>query len=313
MTERVAFAWWPPANGGSQQAFVSNYNGLVGAGFEVVVFNSMSLGRMLDAAPSVDWAFVPFVFYPDFVEALAEETHVHLQVGGYGRDDWDAAERAIDAADTVSVLDPQLADRFGCPGAPWVPNPPNFRMFHAQPVPPDGYVLVPKQVAGGGLGGCREVAESHPDERFVVLGSSFPDPPENVTIRPKAPLSWMPEAYAGAKAVVNPVEREGLPNTAYEAFLTATPYVFLYDEGIGRTQAVTEPLVWQAGEPCDKVNALVHAGHHWTRDLDDALDHPVIGESGRQWAETWGEAGWGWAEKMETVAGVVSNRQRPVQ
>lgn len=305
MTGRVLFAWWAPSNGGSQQAFVCNHDGLAGAGHEVAVFTDRSLDTMVSKAAGADWALVPFVFYPEVVEALAERTHVHLQIGGYGADDWDAAERSIEAADSVSVLDPHLAQRFGVVGEPWIPNPPNRQMFSAQPVPPDGYVLVPKQAEGGGLGEARRTVEEHPDTDFVVRGSSFPDPPDNVTIKPKAPLSWMPEVYAGAKAVLNPHGPEGLPNVAYESFLTGTPYVCLHGEGIGHTQKAAEPPVGRIGEPCADVLVDVPAnGDHYARDLESA--DPEVGCAGREWVERWFESGWTWVSKAEAVADVVA-------
>lgn len=302
MTETVGLAWWTPADGGSQQAFVKNYAGLDAAGYEVRAYTAESLPLMVERATEFDWAFVPFVFSPEWVERLAERTHVHLQIGGYGGDDFDAAERAIDAADSVSVLDPQLAGPFDSPGAPWIPNPPNLECFDATDST-EGYVLVPKQAAGGGLGAFRETVEAHPDEEFVVLGSSFPGPPANVTIRPKVPWSWTPEVYAGAKSVVNVFEREGLPNVAYEAFLTATPYVAVHEAGIGWTQAAGEPLVTRIADSASSF--LPNYSDHYVTELEDAT--PEVGRRGRAWVEAWAETGWGWAKKFDAVQEVVDN------
>jgi hypothetical protein len=298
MTETVGFAWWMPADGGSQQAFVQNYNGIRAAGFEPDGFTSESADQML-SAKDFDWAFVPFVFDPEFINGLAENTHVHLQIGGFGRNDWASAEQSIDAADSISVLDPQLAEAFGVPDAPWVPNPPNHTMFEQTENPEDGYILIPKQHETGGLGPERELIEAHPDERFLMLGSSFPDPPVNVTIKPKVPLSWMPEVYAGAKAVMNIVEREGLPNTAYEAFLTGTPYIYRESGSIGSTQITEEPLVEEIGSAAGEVCIGHGLGDHAVRDIHKAT--PEVGRAGREWAEAWIETGWGWPEKFKYI------------
>lgn len=301
MTETVGFAWWMPSTGGSQQAFVGNYTGLEAAGFEVRAYTNQSLPQMIASAAGLDWALVPFVFDPEPIAALADETHVHLQIGGYGADDFDAAREAIAAADTVSVLDPQLADAFGVPDAPWIPNPPNAHLFDATDSE-SGPVLVPKAHESGGLGPAREVVAAHPDREFVVLGASLPDPPPNVRVRPKVPWSWMPRLYADASAVLNPREREGLPNVAYEAFLTATPYVALDGGAIGDTQAAVEPLVEYVGRPARDPPAAA-VGDHFATTLGDAT--PAVGRAGREWAEQWAATGWDWVAKADAIRELV--------
>lgn len=308
----IALSWWTPTNGGSQQAIRGNYMGLEKLGHDVDIYWHTILDRLEASIDQYDLVILPYAFYSRDARILKEaDAHVHLQLGGWGANDFNRLARMADVADTISTLDPQLYRAFS-ERAPSlteqdvrvIPNPPNFELFDKTPT---GDVYFTPKVGDKHKEGqwLRQIAEEHDDKMFVAnaTGDVNSRLPDNVEIRPPVPFTWMPEIYREARAVVNPAQREGLPNTCFEAFLTATPYVAVEEDGIGDIQTLPEPPVDDFGltvsEFMDKHAEDVGTGDHYARTVDEAT--PDVGDAGREWAESWLIEQWSWKEKMEQI------------
>lgn len=321
---KVAVAWWAPnlAAGGRAQAIRGNTRGFLEAGHDVDLYWRRDVNALQENADRYDVIVIPF-----FDVQLDVDTHVHLQVGGYDDPDADADyfRRAFEAADSISVLDPRLAMHFhevaglDLDDVVVIPNAANTELFPPQPRDREtGIVFVPK--IGGPYKKAEElnvIASGCQDVTFEAHVSG--EPPRllaNVIKRASIPLSGMPRRYGDASLVLNPSLREGLPNVAFEAFMsdrvfTATP------DGIGLLQTIpmgaldVSDFGASASWFLDEYRGAFHTGEHYVtatptqlRDVIPAYlnrreDRDVVATAGRDWIEAF--AAFSWAGKADVL------------
>lgn len=274
---KVCLSWWRPGHrpGGRAQAIRGNVRGFLEAGHDVDLWFRDDLLADPDAVEAnYDLLVVPYIDV-----AIDMEIPVHLQLGGYGNPDLDGAviERALEAATSVSVLDPRLAfhyaDRAGLDlnRARVIPNAPNVDLFEPLDAYLEGgHVLAPK------VGGpykrpeiLNGIARSTPAITYRTFAGTDPPPvATNVVIRPAVPLSGMPDVYEAASVVLNPSVREGLPNVAFEAFASQRPFVST-PRGIALLQTIPEGVLdagdfgLTAAAFTDAYRPLFYEGDHY--------------------------------------------------
>lgn len=326
----IALSWWgpQPTPGGRAQAIRGNAMGLFEAGHDVDLYWRRDINVLGTHADEYDLIIIPY-----FDVQLDTDTHVHLQVGGYDNPDAgaDYFNEAFAAADSISLLDPRLALHFAeftaldLEGCTIIPNAPNASVFEPMPRETQGRVLIPK------IGGpyknaeiANEIARGADDVMFEALVGA--DPPRlmpNIIKRPAVPLSSMPQRYEQADLVVNPSEREGLPNVAFESFMTERMFMATPD-GIGLLQTLprdrieaaigdfgTANAAWFVDEYRDEFNEGDHyvtaSPGHLTDAIPEFLDDPdsrwATAERGRAWIEAFASE-YDWTTKAERLVEV---------
>lgn len=337
---KIGLTWWAPSAGGSRQAVRGNHRALSAAGHDVTL-RTLQDHRQLESEARrgrYDAVVMPYLHYPGDLSAYAD-THLHLQIGGLPASPQpDLTMRSIEAADTVSVLDPSILREFAFDAAAApaefsvIPNPPNRELFTRQDATASGeYVFVAK--LGGSQRGESDigaVARAAPNERFAAryTGDRLPSLPPNVTLYPPVPLTAMPNQYAQSRIVLNPSAEDVLPNTAFEAFLSGRPYI-AREAALGDIQSlpadVLDPSAF--GLPCaawlDRFGDAVGAGEHVvTGDSPAALAAAVgdIMSNDQHWAaivaaadeylDAW--VGWDWQAKGETLTACIEDGPRAV-
>lgn len=340
---RVALTWASPENppGSAAQAIRGHVRGLRAAGHAVDVYYGDGLAALPERAAEYDLVIWPSNLYNTAqLKAIdAGDTHRHFHLIGVDEPGESLAfQDAIDAADTYSAVDPNpvrfFAKRFDLDPADVaiVPNAPNADVFPpAEPAPEgQGYAFAPKTGAPQKEGGTlAALAEATPNTRYETHASdprAFEGAPFNLRVRPPVPFSRMPSRYAGAAFVVNPARNEGLPNVAFEAFLSRRAYVSR-PSAIGRVQTLPAALVehaefgtsaeWFADAYGDEFDT----GEHYVSFSEGTADVAVrqlweneyngrnrVAEAGREWVETLAER-WTWQDVAETMVEVVRDGQ----
>lgn len=328
----VALSWWHPTNGGSQQAIRGNVKALREAGHDVTLYYANEISQMEADQAAYDFVLIPYPQYPGDLDVY-EDTHVHLQLGGFAADP-NPGQTLYTArnVDTVSVLDPSYVDflsqhvTVNKSNLALIPNAPNFDLFSVEDHTNE-FVLV------AGIGSAQKpttdmakIARQTPDLDYKVLYNGE-QPPEigedNVFLYPAVPFTQMPEMYKQASAVLNPSKRDVLPNTAFEAFITGTPYV-VRNEAIGFVQSVEESFVdldafgSSVADWMDQYKSEIGSGRHFANgrsnediarsvrivhDDDDTRQEVV--EEASDFMRTWHD--WTWQRKGEVLTEVVQN------
>lgn len=326
---KVALTWWGPSftAGGRTQAIRGNVSGFRDAGHVVDVYWREELGRLRESADDYDLIVTPYVD-----TTIDTSAHVHLQIGGSGDPDAEPDDftPSFQAANTISVLDPRLALHF-CQFADLdlrastiIPNAPNLELFPRQPFDEaEGTVLCPKIDDRYKRANILNKVASH--TRDVSYRAHAPSPPPalmpNVTKYGYVPLSAMPRLYAEASMVFNPSHREGLPNVAFEAFLSGRPFVTT-PNGIGLLQTIPKDELdpgdfgRNSYEFIETYRGLFNRGDHYvtaapeqlTQVIPDLLyDRDTAQEmaiSGLEWVEQLGKR-YTWEAKAEAIVGQV--------
>lgn len=139
MDLKVAVPWWTPRNvGGSQQAIRGNVRGFVELGADVdlyVIRDWSDLQALTDGFGAYDLVLWPFL--ANSADHEPGEAHVHQVVGGFGDPNLpdEQVRQTFDDADSVSFLDPLLAEHFDervgvdLGRARMLLNPPNRELF----------------------------------------------------------------------------------------------------------------------------------------------------------------------------------------
>lgn len=320
----VAIAWWQPmyGAGGRSQAIRGNVTGFLEAGCDVDLYLGDDRFSDLEArADEYDLILLPFIS-----ASIETETHVHLQIGGYGPPDVDvdAFANCAGLADTVSVLDAALATYFheaaglDLDVARVIPNAPNTDLF-----PPRGHNEEQGQVFVPKVGGpykspdlLRQTASQTPAIGYEAIAANGSiQSPSNVRVRPALPLDSMPDRYAAASAVYNPSSQEGLPNVAFEAFLTCRVYL-ARPRSIALVQTVpaadldADDFGLAATEWLESYRTSIYTGDHYVTAADALMprviaflmDHPerraAIGDAAGEWVEAFD---FNWTDKAERI------------
>lgn len=336
---RLAVSWWDPTTGGSQQAIRGNTRALQDAGHDVDLYLASQIGQLEAHADEYDAVVIPYVHYHGDLAAF-DDTHLHLQLGGYPAEPQPAAtQQSLQAADTVSCLDPSILGYYqqwldiDIASVALIPNPPNRALFDRQPAKDAGeHALVVKLgSAQKGAGELYDIAKAARTETFVVHHTGengAPDLPDNVWLRPPVPFVAMPRQYGRARLVVNPSTQDVLPNTAFEAFLSGRPYV-CRPEAIGQVQSIPAAAL-EPGEFGRSVDwwhgvhrAAIGAGEHVVlceepEEFGQAILELVtndrewrrVVEAADEWLESWGA--WDWESKGHALTAVIE-QGRPLQ
>ena len=341
----IAVSWWQISAGGSRQAVRGNVRALQAAGHDVDLYFGNELRQLEASASAYDAVVLPYIHYAGDWSAY-EDTHVHLQLGGFPAEAQPAqSKQAIETADTVSALDPSIISYFQ---QYWqldpidialVPNPPNRDLFprHDRDMAQD-HAFVPKlgsaQKDAQELGG---IATASPDTEYHVLYTGEGVPPSlspNVQYWPSVPLTQMPTQYRDARVICNPSHKDVLPNTAFEAWLSGRPYV-CRDGAIGHIQSVPADVLdtmWWGRSVTDWYSAYADylgTGDHYIGrgdeiDTDGAAEaaDTALGESvqglmtdAEFWRETVAAADawldtwgdWDWESKGHVLTAVLEN------
>lgn len=270
------------------------------------------------------------------VDAFAEaSTHFLLQVRGYGNPDQpdERLERVLEAADTVTVLDPGVAQFYShlmdLEEVSVVPNPPNLELFDAQdPDASEGFVLTPKtgslHKSGAILAQTAAQTpavtyEAHIKRPQDFLQATNGQKPGNIHLKPPVPFTAMPRRYRDSLLVFNAAERETLPNVCYEALMSQRPYV-AYRDAAATLQTIpdldTDDFGLTAQAFLEKYLDQMYAGDHLylvsdqttlpqaiSQLLDDRDEREAVARRGREWVESTFQD-YGWKEKAETLVEV---------
>lgn len=332
----LALGWWEISHGGSQQAVRGNVKALKEAGHDVDLYLGPEMQQLEQRTGEYDVVVLPFIHYDGIWEAF-EDTHVHLQLGGFPAQPNPAAtQKAIEYADTVSALDPSIVGFYqqqisvDSSEIALIPNAPNRDLFDRQPLDTsDGHALVVKLgSANKGATELEQVANHAPEQSFEVhyTGKDAPSLPDCVTMRPPVPFSEMPQRYAQARAVLNPSSRDVLPNTFFEAILSGRPYL-CRGTAIGHIQSVPADTLetdhWGRSVDWwnDAVGPAVGGGRHFIAcdsaeelgtsasmllddDNSDAREELITAAD--EWLESWG--GWDWESKGHALTAVILNK-----
>jgi glycosyltransferase involved in cell wall biosynthesis len=333
----IALTWWQISAGGSRQAIRGNVRAFEQAGHDVDLYLGNETDQLEQAARNGDYDAVvmPYIHYHGDWSAY-ENTHVHLQLGGYPAEDKPALTKAaIENADTVSALDPTIVSHFQdfWPLDPskiaLVPNPPNRDLFARHPrTAASDHVLVPKlgspQKAVDELA---EIAAASPTiEYHALYTGDSPQPPHigpNVLHQPSVPFTQMPNQYRDALVVANPSKKDVLPNTAFEAWLSGRPYV-CRESAIGYVQSIPaeylntnhwgKSVVQWYVEFEDEIGTGEHYIDH--DDNDAAIGESVhtlatnpekwerVVSAADDWLDAWGD--WDWQSKGEALTAVIN-------
>lgn len=332
---KVAITHWsigePP--GGASQRIRGDVKGFVEAGHDVDLYYHDELQRLEERMEDYDLVSTPYLFADQYHDLDAyEDTHHHLQIGGFGntRKDPNLIKQTVESADSVSVLDPNpalfYADQIDLDlqETTLIPNPPNKELFEPQPWDAtDAYIFTPKIGAYHKTGQILQyVAAGNPTHVFEahvkhieIVNQYVERWPMNVHLKPPVPFSFMPMRYMGSELVLNAAERETLPNVAYEAMMSGRPYVSTEDAAafIQKIQDLDSDdfgssVDWFLGEHPDHTdpNHLVSVEDTERLDMvvgelmDNRDRRKRLGERGVEWvSDVFGE--WGWREKAELI------------
>lgn len=334
---RIALLWWMPEEspGGARQAVRGNVKGVRDAGHEIDLYYADSSGPLMRNAGDYDMVISPVIYEEDYVDMGAfDDTHLHLQIGGFGdlNKGFDGIKSAINKADSVSALDLRPLFRFKKGGGMDVsdiriiPNPPNLDLFDRENrEESEGFVLVPKVGCTHKTGTllhdvartCGNITfEAHVDNTSTLMECSEEVLPQNVRPKPPVPFTHMQSRYRDCSMVFNASERDCLPNTVYEGFMTGRPVV-ADKSGIGTTQTIpnldTTDFGMSAKAFQEKYKDDFFAGRHvmvteevgrmgncMTDVLMDKGEWRELSDRGHNWVhETYSD--WGWQEKIETI------------
>lgn len=331
----LALTWASPTNppGSAAQAVRGHVVGLLGAGHEVTAYYGDRLGALPSAVSdgahdAVIWP--SNLFSAQQLHAVKDDVHMHFHLIGVDTPGNPTAfQEALDAADSISAVDPNaatwFAERFDVDLSEIaiIPNPPNRDLFEATGIPDDGFVFAPKigasQKDGTGLADVAELTPNVTYEAHAGNRDALPWLPFNVRVKPPVPWSRMPERYAGCAFVCNPAAHEGLPNVAYEAFCSGRAYVSR-PEALGKIQSLPTGEIrpedfgtranWfeqQYGELYDTGQHYVTAeGHELAnavRNLDQAnggMD--FLGERAREWVDAFE---WSWPDTARAIVDAI--------
>lgn len=304
--------------------------GFRAAGHDVTVYYESELPQLAENADEYDLVTVPYL--AKTVET--GDTHLHHQFGGYGPQDMDPqlVENTVANADTVSMLDPAIANK-----APWfqaldldpddvatVPSPPDLDLFPAQPpADSDGTVLIPNlgtEYAPDGR--CARIVRHTPTITYRAHSRSVDHAlPSNVHRYPPVPVSATPDRYADADLVFNPAQAAALPNCCYQAFCSRRAYVSA-PEAIGAIQSLPADVVDTAAFGAsvewwrDTHRRSFFEGDHYAiadaEGLPDTISALMadrdrrwsVADRGREWVETVFDD-YGWQAKAETLVDLV--------
>lgn len=244
---KVAVMWWPMSEGGSQQAIRGNVKAFEDHDVDLYLGDE-TVNELVECADEYDFVLTPFVHYSGDLTAF-EDTHLHLQFGGYPVEaNIEQTQKIVNAADSVSCLDPSILTDFysqhlniDLSQVSVIPNPPNWELFESHPYEAsDEFAFIPKIGSEQKqVDELTEVAKNARTEHFEshYVGNNRVDLPDNVTLRPSVPFSHMPNRYRDARVIVNPSRLDVLPNTAFEAFMSHRPYI-CKPSAIGHVQSI---------------------------------------------------------------------------
>lgn len=333
----VAISWWSPSEppGGSSQAIRGNVKAFVDAGHDVELYWHDQMALLESRADRYDLVLVPYLWANQYRDLEAyRDTHLHLQIGGYGNPENDhrLMTRVLEAADSVSVLDVGPAqfydevDGMVLDDVAVIPNAPNADLFEPQPADAtEGFVFTPKTGAYHKTGRLLAYTasrlpmttfEAHLKRPQDFNRATGAQKPANVHLKPPVPFPAMGTRYREALMVFNAAERETLPNVCYEAMLSERAYVG-YREAAAKLQTVpdldADDFGLSAADWLDEYRADVYAGDHlWLVSRQDQLPRAVeallqddaerrrVATAGREWIEN-ALGDYTWERKAELI------------
>lgn len=341
---KIRVLYWPYL--GSQAAVLGNVRGF--QHFGDVEFIAMSTGggptvRERDISSGAD-----LVFIPDFSIVLSSVPHLFavLQFGGRGPAQlwrlgaFNGLHRVSDSVELITILDTNLHQWLTTKKQPWrwdtfhlVPNGLHYDLFQYPPKEPEKElftVLAPK------IGAPAKTGASFANVAHIVHNKGYRNirfvaPVQNVThylvsrdIIPIEPVLFykMPKLYQMCDVVLNIPPEEVLPNSAFEAFLSAKPFIVLNDglsTCIGDIQTVATQYIDKMKTDFGTSVESFHdkwADKFWTGDhflagksytevaeiIIDLYEHPdlkeKVGAKAREWSLS---LNWTWEDKCKLI------------
>lgn len=331
---KVALTWASPENppGSAHQAIRGHVTGLQGAGHDVDVFYGDRLRYLPEYQDKYDFVIWPSNHFNTH-QIVGLDIHKHLHLIGVDTPGNPTAFReAIQKADTISAVDPNCTkfymDTLGVDlsDARIIPNAPNIDVFSPQPNPGES-VFVPKSGASQKEGdGLIKVAKQTPNVNYETRSKNpLGGVPFNVEVLPAVSWSQMERLYSQCSFVLNPAKHEGLPNVAYEAFLTERAYCSRYSS-IGRIQTLPESVIDTSdfGLPHDDFDDIYadeyyYGDHYLAGEMPEGLRSAVktlvtdaskrqsLATAGRDWVESLAND-WSWVDVSNEIVRTVTEQ-----